>query len=90
MNGLSQLQLAVTVQEHAVENAESLLPPQEEVNLSSVIVMMFSAKNIVSFLTSYMFLETSFPICAFSQSQKVCSCLKQQKIRLKKDFEQLW
>ncbi|XP_063348312.1 cilia- and flagella-associated protein 46 [Pelmatolapia mariae] len=30
MNGLSQLQLAVTVQEHAVQNAESLLPPQEE------------------------------------------------------------
>lgn len=89
MNGLSQLQLAVTVQEHAVQNAESLLPPQEEVNLSSVIVMMFSAKNIVSFLISYMFLETYFPICAFSQSQKVCSCLKQQKIRLKKDFEQL-
>ncbi|XP_026046614.1 cilia- and flagella-associated protein 46 isoform X3 [Astatotilapia calliptera] len=30
MNGLSQLQLAVTVQEHVVQNAESLLPPQEE------------------------------------------------------------
>lgn len=45
LNGLSQLQLAVTVQEHAVQNAESLLHPQEEVNLSSVIVMMFSAKK---------------------------------------------
>ncbi|XP_039478106.1 cilia- and flagella-associated protein 46 isoform X2 [Oreochromis aureus] len=30
LNGLSQLQLAVTVQEHAVQNAESLLHPQEE------------------------------------------------------------
>ncbi|XP_030603277.1 cilia- and flagella-associated protein 46 isoform X2 [Archocentrus centrarchus] len=30
LNGLSQLQLAVTVQEHVVLNAQSLLPPQEE------------------------------------------------------------
>lgn len=31
LDGLSQMQQAVTVQEHMVLNAQSLLPPKEEV-----------------------------------------------------------
>ncbi|XP_071337384.1 cilia- and flagella-associated protein 46 isoform X2 [Trachinotus anak] len=39
LDGLSQMQLAVTVQEHMVLNAQSLLPPQEETHGLSLAAM---------------------------------------------------
>lgn len=65
LNGLSQMQLAVTLQEHVVLNAENLLNPQEEVNKVHVffekLFTVMMPKTLGGTIIFHMFRGTATP-----------------------------